>query len=237
MKVSILMATFNKFDCLPNTIVSITNQLTTHELQLVVVDDVSLACPYGIFNSLRGTIPLAFLPLNHHVGFKRSLSMGYAHLNSDAVIIMSCDTMFGDRDLLQTLIDSLEPGVCTMPEVRNLPVSPDLYQFPELIPRYLNEDLIQMTKYPGDFGEPSVDFQFYAGPRQPDPNNRWYFFLGAILKKDLDRTTFSEVCYDVAFHNSLKSIGMKMNYIPKVAIHQTHRRLNRIDPNSPEWKP
>jgi hypothetical protein len=231
MKVSILMATYNKFDCLPNTLVSLREQHTRHEIELCVVDDCSWLDPFPIFQKFCTTFPLKYRRLPANVGYKHSLSytLPLISLDTEAVILQSCDTMYGSQDLLQTLVDELKPGFCVMPETRNLPVSTDLFQYPDLLPRYLEDKVIDEMQYFGEWGDPNSDFQFYSGPRQPDPDNRWYFFIGAILLSDLRKTHFHEICYDAAFHLDLKSIGQKMIYIPKIAIHQKHRRLNRVD--------
>lgn len=70
-----------------------------------------------------------------------------------------------------------------------------------------------------------IYWNLLSGKRAYLPEERWYFFLGAILKKDLERTCFKNLCFDEALSKSLHSIDMKVNYVNCLALHQHHERL------------
>lgn len=218
MKVSIVTAIHNKRECLANTISSIAWQRTNHSIELCIIDDCSDEDPYDLISKSRGDfLPLKYKRLPHNVGDRKSQTYAPDLFSSDteAVILQSCDTIYGTPGLIQDLIDNLEPGVATMPEVRNLDVSPDLYLTPNMLSYYISDE--RLRGFP-ERGHPV----FYSGPRQPDPENRWYFFLGAILLEDLNKTCFRESNWDVAIHDSMKAAGLTVKYISGIGIHQRH---------------
>jgi len=222
MRVAIVTATYNKLGCLANTISSITWQETNHDIELCIVDDCSDIDPFYCISKHCGSIPLRYKRLSQNVGDRKSQTYAPDLFSPgiQAVILQSCDTVYGTPDLIQDLVDNLEPGVATMPEVRNLPVQEDLHLHPELLSYYLSDE--RLVGYP-ERGHPV----FYSGPRQPDPENRWYFFLGAILLEDLNKTCFRENNWDVAIHDSMKVAGLTVKYISGIGIHQKHVDLKR----------
>lgn len=222
MKVSIVTSIFNKRECLANTVASIAWQQTNHQIELCFVDDHSDLDPCALLLKHCGKLHLRYKRLPENVGDRKSQCYAYDLFSPDteAVILQSCDTIYGTPNLIQDLVDNLEPGVATMPEVRNLPVDPLLYQNPDRLSYYLSDE--PLKNYP-ETGHPV----YYSGLKQPDPENRWYFFLGAILKKDLDRTCLRENCWDVAIHESMKAAGLRVKYITGIGIHQKHADLQK----------
>jgi glycosyltransferase involved in cell wall biosynthesis len=228
MNVSIITSTWNKEECLPNTLTSVTWQKTNHNLEWCIVDDGSIIDPHPLLVKYCGNILLRYKRLPH-VGFKFAQfnALDLISPNTEAIILQSCDTLYASPNLIQDMIDSLKPGIAVLPNVRSIPVQPDLFCHPEKLEYYLSDDRLKddwTHVYPDDFlstGEPL----FFQGNNANLDN--WLFFLGAILLDDLlNRTCWKSDCSDVIVSNSMHESGMQVQYIDGMGIHQRHAYVN-----------
>jgi glycosyltransferase involved in cell wall biosynthesis len=212
-KAAVFMATYNKNKCLPNTLHSLSVQKTRYPLEVCIIDDCSDEDPLPIIKE-HLTLPYKYHRLDKHVGFKKSqnLCLRIASSDVDAVIMQSCDVISASPNVIDLILDNLAPTVATMPEVVNAYVPPSLYtNFEEGIQHYLTTDFTGTSEH-----------VYYAGPRQPAPDRRWYFFHGAMLLDDLLRTCYLDNCFDVALSNSMHELGYRVKYVDALAVHQRH---------------
>lgn len=217
-KASIFLATYNKGLCLYNTLKSIALQETTFPFEVCIVDDHSDIDPKPIIEELLEPVSYTYMRLKEHVGFKHSQSicLDLMSKDSDAIVLQSCDVIHSSKDTVQRLCSPLTSGTFTMAEVRNIQVVPYLHSiFEDRIGEYLTQEAM-------DEQPPGTQI-YYSGTKQPNPRKRWYFFLGAILKEDLLRTTYRNNCYDVELSNELHRLGFNVLYLDDVVgIHQRH---------------
>lgn len=232
MKASILIATHNKANVLPNTLYSISRQVSDYDYEVCIVDDCSINPPENSDIKKFLTGQYKYLRLSENVGCSRSQCecMKIMDESSEIVVLQSAEIVWGNDTILQELCQNVEPGVFTMVEVRNVKVPVDLWTHWEDIDYFLHEDrlyetlkMINSDPRQPEMGKYSLKHTIFSGPRQPDPGRRWYFFLGAILKEDLMKTCFTRGdCFDVHLSNDLHRLGMQVKYVPGIAIHQKH---------------
>jgi glycosyltransferase involved in cell wall biosynthesis len=231
VKASIFIATHNKMSALANTLYSINRQKTTFPFEVCVVDDASDEWPYTLIVDMLPDIPLKFVRLNQNMGCGKSQieCLSIMAPNSNVIVLQSADVMYAGDDVLEKLVRNLEPMVATMAEVRNVEVPERLWADYDKLGYYLDDQRLHETldyinkdpKQP-ERGKYSLLHTVFSGPRQPDPDRRWYFFLGAIRKEDLLKTCFRDSCFDVDLSASLHRVGIKVKYVDAVGIHQKH---------------
>jgi len=231
MKASILMSTYNKNECLSNTLYSISKQKTSFPFEVCIADDGSKIDPEPI---IRKFLPDAKYKKYEHIGFEFILSKGLTDLvdpTSDIVIIQSCDVLYSQPFIVEEICKSVKPNSISMAEVKCLPIKPDMFEnFDNNINYYLNNWEILKGKY-------------YSGSRR-EPNNElipkhmrnkkidrkkyidYYFFLGAMFKKDLYRYVHYDICdCDCVVNYNLKFHKIKPIYMDNLkGIHQLHKR-------------
>lgn len=215
MKASILLATYNKDDCLPNTLYSISKQETTFPFETVIVDDVSLIDPEP---TVRKFLPDAeYLRLEKHVGtqFSQSRCFDFISPDSTVVVIQSCDVMYVDSKALDTICKLVVPGEFVLPEVKNVSVLPTMFEsFDESISAL-------MESYEAVEGS-----DIYQGINRPKGD--WLMFLGAVGKDDAMKIDFHNRCCDIAVQRRIMEVGFKPLFVNEVkAVHQKHSPADR----------
>ena len=228
---SIFIAVHNKMGALANTLYSINRQKTTFPFEVCIVDDASDEWPYTLIVDMLPDVPLKFVRLNHNVGCKKSQieCLSIMDKASKVIVLQSADVLYAQDDVLEKLVRNLEPMVATMAEVRNVEVPERLWADYDKLGYYLDDQRLHETldyinkdpKQP-ERGKYSLLHTVFSEPRQPDPDRRWYFFLGAIRKEDLLKTCFRTSCFDVDLSASLHQVGIKVKYVDAVGIHQKH---------------
>ena len=231
MKASILLATYNKNDCLPNTLYSIARQKVSFPFEVCIVDDISIVDPEPIvrkFFDIEGSktyfsgkdsnssaltnAHAKYKKLYNHVGgqFSQSLCCDMMDKDTDIVIIQSCDVMYLQDNTIQRLCDTVKPGYFTMAIVKNIAVKPNLWEDydEEIKPVLANWDQTQ-------------GINIYSGKDRPGGD--WLFFLGAMTKEDLLKIDFDYRCCDVVVQQKIKEHGMQPIFLEDVkAVHQKH---------------
>lgn len=221
MKASILLATYNKEACLPNTLRSIALQKTSFPFEVLVTDDCSLISPQQI---VKTYLPEAkFYRYPHHAGFVFSQGRGMTDMDpdSDIVVIQSCDVMYLSENVLEELCTSVTPGHFAMAHVRNVDVAgmtlfksaPLGWHLPGII--HLRNKFLE-TK----------GTNIYSGTQRPSGD--WLLFLGAMRTEDAFRIGFHENCCDVVVQQKIKENGLKPIFRDDVfAVHQHHPWAHR----------
>lgn len=232
-RASIFIAAHNKRLPMSNVIHAISIQKTSFPLEVCFVEDGSdpnEECLSILDHKLPHDM-WKYCRLTKNVGCGKSqiecLSMMAP--DSDAIILQSADVMYAGTDVLEKLVIGLEPMVCTMAEVRNVEVPEGLWADYDKLGYYLDEERLHETldyinkdpKQP-ERGKYSLLHTVFSGPRQPAPDRRWFFFLGAIRKKDIYKTCFRQSCFDIDLSASLHKEGFQVKYVDAVGIHQKH---------------
>ncbi len=207
MKVSIFLATYEKNECLSNTLYSISRQKTTFPLEVCIVDDCSTVDPEPI---VREFLPDAkYVRLEKHVGtqFSQSLCFQFMSPDTDIVIVQSVDVMYLGLNVLEEMCRLIELGKFVMPGVRNVMVPTDAYKD---------------SGYDFSDGyENAVGYDIYQGVDRPSKD--WLLFLSALTKDDLVEIDFPNRCCDVCIQHKIKEVGLEPIFVKSVkGIHQKH---------------
>lgn len=216
MKASILMSTYNKNDCLPNTLYSISKQQTSFPLEVCIVDDGSTVDPEPI---IRKFIPDAkYKRFETRIGFETVLSKGFESLvspDSEIVIIQSCDIIHTQPFLVEELCKNVKPKSMAMCEVKSFPVELDAYK---------NFD-IKMNDYLSNWN--NMKGRYYSGSKRP-PNKGYIdyiFFLAAMYRSDLYYINYHVCDCDCVVNYNIKFRKISPIFVDKLkGIHQEHKR-------------
>lgn len=216
MKASILMSHFNKNECLPNTLHSISKQKASFPFEVCIVDDGSKVDPGPV---IKKFLPYAKYQRYDHIGFEKILSKGFTTLidpQSEIVIIQSCDIVYTQPFIVEELCKNLKPHSIAMAEVKCLPIKLDMYK---------NFD-VEINNYLTNWN--NIKGAYYSGSKRP-PNKGYIdyiFFLAAMFKKDLYKYVRYDVCdcdcvvnYNIKYH---KIIPIFLDNLK--GIHQLHKR-------------
>ena len=210
MKASIFIATYNKRECLSNTLYSISQQVTTFPFEVCVIDDCSVDNPEAL---VKEFLPDAkFKRLAKHVGLPWTQSYCCELMSPDTtvVVIQSADVMYLGTDVLQKLCDTVRPGWFSMATVKNIQVDPNLHK---------TSGWIDSGDIPGWDIVKGMDI--YSG--QDRPGGDWLLFLGALTKEDMYKIDFDYRCCDVVLQQRMKEEGLNPVFLSETkAIHQKH---------------
>jgi len=213
MKASILLATYNKNECLPNTLYSISQQKTTFPVEVCVVDDCSDVDPEPI---IKKFVPDAkYKRLEKHVGlpYFQSICCELMSEDSDIVIIQSSDVMYLGNSVIQNLCDAVKPGFFSMATVKNISVGDKLYQHDILYGDTTKTFIKNWDQVQG--------IHIYSGKDRPGGD--WLLFLGAMTKDDMIKIDFDYRCCDVIVQQKIKEKGLQPIFLDEVkAVHQKH---------------
>jgi len=221
MKASICMSIYNKNDFLPNVFYSLSKQKTTFPFEVCIVDDHSDVDPYPIIEEflVRKGIPVNYHRFDKYEGFMHAydLVLKMSSKDCDRMILQSADVMYLEDNIIEELCKNLTPKKFTMLEVYNLQILKDFYLDFE---KNKNEMLQNWDK----FEKLEHQLLYYEGLKRP---TTWFFFLGAILKKDLHENY--AVC-DMLFNRNLHSNRMRPKFLNLHAVHQNHEHQKYVCP-------
>ena len=201
MKVSFYIVTYNKNKYLPNTLFSIARQKPSFDYDMCIVDDCSDEDPEPI---IRNFFPNAkYLRLEKHTGFMGSYRDGYKVIpdNTDILIMQSDDVVHLNLNTIETLCKSVKSKVVSFASVRNAKIPFNDWK----------NNLIVSSK---------VKRKHIRGG-----HGKWYFFLGAALKKDMDLIGLGrDILCDCDTHrrDRMKEAKFSAVYPPIEALHQIH---------------
>jgi glycosyltransferase involved in cell wall biosynthesis len=210
MKATLLLATFNKNECLPNVLRSIARQETTFDFQVCIFDDKSDADPKPLIDEFLPTAKYhrSEKTFGTHHSIPECFKM--ADEDSDIILTMSTDVVIAQPFGVEKLCQEVDSMKVAMAEVKNIGVPYSLHQnFDEGIAPYLDKW--------DDYN------QFYCcGPKRMG----FCLFFAAMVREDFFTAEFDKLVCDRI--NTLRGAGMKSKgFIPHCvhevkAIHQKH---------------
>jgi len=209
MKATLLLATFNKNECLPNVLASIARQEISFQFDVCVFDDASAEDPKPIVDKFlpRYKYQRAQKSFGTHHSIPECFKM--ADEDSDVIIMMSSDVIIAEPFGIEKLCKGIGSMKVAMAEVKNIEVSPNLHKnFDDI-----SKVLAKWGKYK----------RFYCcGPKRMG----FWLFLAALRREDFLKAGFDKLVCDRI--NTLRGGGMKGkgfigNCVHEVkAIHQKH---------------
>jgi len=204
MKAAIYMATYNKNDCLSNTLYSIARQKVPFPYEVCIIDDHSDIDPEPIIKKI---IPDAkYKRFSSQQGFD-VVTKHVLDLVSDDVDIMimqSSDVMHYGLDTIERLCTGVSKKIICMATVRNTDPSHDAYKNFE----------VQL---------PKIFDQYNHGAFRSAPGKN-YFFLGSIRREDYESLGCVTKPYcDIMLERDLAAGKFKFSH-PEgiVGFHQAH---------------
>mgnify|MGYP000274074561 CR=1 FL=1 len=183
---------------------SIARQKVDYPLYICIRDDHSDIDPEPV---IREYFPNAIYERNEKqegfdVVFGDSLKL--VPEDTDVVILQSADVVHAEEYLINVLIDNVEPQVFTTVTVANADVPQDMYKnFEKGVEKVFKDWLVE-----GRFTRAGV-------------GRRWYFFLGAMYKKDLESFgLFGKPLCDVVLSDTMMERGIRPKFL--VDLHGIH---------------
>jgi len=212
MKAAILLCSYEKNDCLPNTLNGIAMQSTTFPCQTILIDDCSPEDPEPIVCEF---LPYTkYIRLPERTGGRLTRAKYFEHIDDDVdiLVMLSADVVMLQPNIIDELVRGVGERVFTMAQVKNhyvLPNSHNTWDF------FRQQMLDMWDVIPGGT-------KIYSGSQRPD--GRWYFFCGAIRKQDaLDLGIHETGCCDAIVDKRMREGGFKPIFMDHLkAIHQTH---------------
>jgi len=224
MKVSVIMATWNKHKYLPNALYSLARQKTSFPFEVCILDDYSDIDPEPI---IRQFLPdVKYKRLDKQSGFIFSQGKCLVDLtspDSDVILIQSDDIIHTQDDSIELICKSVSPKNISLAEVIDTPISDNLFKdFDNNIkPILLNWDSYKQIE-PQEIDGIMYNLNtLYSG----EGLSSWLFFLGAISRKDLEFLEFTKNNCDAVIGPKMKQSKFKVNYPPVRAIHQRHPKF------------
>ena len=213
MKVSLLIAHYNKNECLPNTLYSIARQRTSFPMEVCFVDDCSDIDPKPIVDKFLPDAKYLRLEKNAGSQFVRKYCMDLMSKDSGTTVILSTDVIipqsFGVELLCNGLRSFLNEKRVAFAYVRNTPVPKDLYLDFEVGV----EDILK-NQWNGEV---------YSGIQR---KQHWYMFFSAIRLKDLKTLEFDKNNCDVLVDYKMRQNQIYPIYLPGIkGIHQQHESI------------
>jgi len=218
MKVSVFFPTHNKNSMLPNALYSLSIQKTSFDWELCVVDDHSDVSPEPI---IKEFFPNAkFVRYPHHIGFIHCHDACFDLANNpEVVVLQSTDVIHTRIDSLQILVSAVTEKTISIAEVVDMPIDSDFYKTYDVSTKNI---LTNWDSYK-TFINLKLGNRIYACSTQYTSLRSPLFFLGAIMKKDLDDIDYKECNCDAVTHKKLKEAKFKINFLNHIkAIHQRH---------------
>jgi len=220
MKVSVIMATWNKHKYLPNSLYSLSRQKTSFPFEICILDDHSNIDPEPIVKQFLPGVK--YKRLDEHSGFMFSQGkcLSLTSPDSDVILIQSDDIIYTQDNSIELICNSVKPKNISLAEVVDMPVPYDLLEnFDNNIKSILSKwDSYKRVESIDIDGIPYNLNPLYSGRNYPS----WLFFLGAISRKDLEFLEFAKINCDAIIGPKMKQNGFVVNYPPVKAIHQRH---------------
>lgn len=207
MKASLLLTHYNKNNCLPNTLYSISRQKTTFPLDICFLDDHSDTDPKSIVDEFLPNAKYHRLRKNSGTQFSHKFCMDMMSKDTDVVIILSVDVIIAQSNAIELLCRKLKPQRVIFAEVRNTIVSDKLY-----LDFNTNIENVLTYQWTG---------AVYSGLQR---QQHWYMFFSAAYLKDLKTVKYTENNCDVVIDAQFRKHNIRPIYVPTVfGIHQQHK--------------
>lgn len=214
MKVSVFLTTYNKNDVLPNTLYSISRQKTSFPFEVCIVDDCSKVDPKPIINKFLPKAKYLRLPKNEGFLDAKVHCLDMMSSDTEFVIIHHVGVVPLQDFAYEEIVKYIKHKELVYTEVRNLQLAPCTHK---------NYDMVRKQLLAGWDRRSESSYQTYTGAKLP---NSWLFYLGGILKEDLDLVKYRECSCDAGLGPTMKEIGFEANILNYVrSIHQYHPKI------------
>jgi hypothetical protein len=210
MKAAVLIAHYNKNDHLRNTLAGIARQVTTFPFEVCIIDDHSEVDPVNIVEeqlwgkSSMMSYKYKRLDKNITAMYSHGKCMDLVSDDVDILVVMSCDVIMIDTNIIEELCKRVEGKQIVTAEVRDVIISPNTYK---------------------DFDtHTGAAMKHWGSSRTYSNPIRMYLFLSAVKRDVLEATKFSGLNCDMVVHSDLGVLNCKhIIYQDLRAIHQHHK--------------
>jgi len=230
-KAAVIIAAYNKHEVFRNVLTGLMRQKVSFPWELCIADDGS---DVDLWPIIKETWPKPQNVIYERIAIPKdspewelwgSKKKVYSLVSDDVDVIVSLasDVIMLDNNVIQKLCEGVGERKFTMTEVFTKKVDPDMYKN---FDNWSNEMLSNWNNF-------NVQTECFCGKGKP---TRWYMFLGALRRKDIDDIDFFNSC-DVIYSQKLggkfgrnpqdknpdKPIGrFTVNYPDVRAVHQMH---------------
>jgi hypothetical protein len=221
VKASICMSIYNKNDFLPNVFYSLSKQKISFPFEVCIVDDHSDIDPYPLVEEflVQKGISVKYNRFSEYRGFMYAYDTALKMSSEDCncMILQSADVIYLEENIIQQLCTNLSPSFITLLEVYNIQIEKNFYQ-------HFEENKNFVLKHWNDYKKIAQQLLYYEGLKR---KTSWFFFLGGILKKDLNKNY--STC-DMLFNQKLHKNHIRPRFLNLHAIHQNHRHQHYVCP-------
>jgi len=209
-KVAIVTTIYNRSDGLRNTLMGLVKQKISFPYEVLVVDDGSEKNPESIIREYIPDNLLKFKRFDKNEGpiIAKPAAYNMASEDSNIFVYMGSDVILLDTDCIEKLCKGVGEKIFTIGEVNTMDVANDMYIRWDTEVKSMKERFYKMNPY----------FHTYCGSLKP---TRWYIFLGALRKEDVDSINFFGSC-DMIYYAALSRDKFKAVFPMVKAVHQTH---------------
>ena len=206
---SIILATYNKEDCIRNVLQSICMQEVDFPFEVVIVDDNSPTNPSPLIKEFENKLNINYHRLDKNKGCKNINSYLLSLTKYDIVVHQSSDVIYTNKYILSEFKNNTKIKQPVISRVYNYNFYPDDYL---ILDRVITSALENKN-----FG------RVRSGLPNPKDNNLWYLFLGSFYKSDL-----IDINYNKPFCDAMLCFNMqKKNFKPQfrsdlIGLHQIH---------------
>jgi hypothetical protein len=211
-KISILTTIKDKNDFLSNTFLSIKNQVTSHDVNLCIVDDGSKESPLPLIKNFFDEEQIIYKRHEESVGiaYLASSLVDIIPSETEYVIYQSCDVIWYHQNILQSIVAKLKEERCVAsPSIANFRVPFSVWSAGDQFYKALDF----CAKTPNFIGEPK------------DPT---YLFLAGMRKNDFVEMAAANdyQCDEWTRKTLLEDMKLPFYVIEnQIAIHQCHQHI------------
>lgn len=214
MKVSVFITTYNKNSILPNTLYSISRQKTTFPLEVCIVDDHSAVDPKPIIDEYLPSAKYLRLPKNE--GFLHSKVHCFDLISSDTdiIIIHHVDVVLLQEFAYEEIVKYISSNNAVFTEVRSFQLAVCMHR---------NYDIITKQLLSNWDTKPASSYTVCTGANCPAV---WLFYLGGILRKDLEKLDYRDRSCDAALAPKMRKLGFDAKILSYIqSVHQLHPKV------------
>ena len=212
IEASVIIANFNKERALLNTLHALAGEVDFPEIEVIVVDDHSRNDPEPVVKKVFGD-KAKYMRFPANVGGRVARSMACRIMDpaSKIIVTIASDVMVITPGIIRAMLEAVSPGEIVLPEVKSIPVPPDVWENVQL---YKDRLLESWQMY-------EDGIRIYQGSRRPDHKN--FLFCAAALKEDLFSAGYEDLSCDFWLDAKMRKAGLKMKWMDWMkAIHQMH---------------
>ncbi len=226
-KIAVFMPTRNRREVLPNALYSLSLQETTFPWELCVSDDGSDIDPEPLLKEFFPTV--RYKRYTESKGFTKCFDGCFDVISNDVdvIVMQSSDIIHTSPNSLENLVANVAPSKVAIANVVDIEISTDFYK---RFDQNMQEILDHWDSY-----KTTIDLKLgnriyscstqYTSPGSP------LFFLGAIMRKDLEKIGFKGCNCDARTTQNMIRFGIIPTFFSELkTIHQRHTKATPICP-------